>query len=145
MVFNINKKRISNKGKHIASTSDEEEEQKINTSDEDKQRSDTSVEEINESKQYSDNEDKTSLATDEIMLAILKRLETLEKLQVVHDKKSITNFKSDTSSDDTNDNVSKRKSKNDTKSKKKKTHEKRATSSLEIDNISDDDSIVCIY
>src|SRR6266542_5990811 len=144
MVFNINKKRISNKGKHIASTSDEEEEQKINTSDEDKQRSDTSVEEINESKQYSDNEDKTSLATDEIMLAILKRLETLEKLQVVHDKKSITNFKSDTSSDDTNDNVSKRKSKNDTKSKKKKTHEKRATSSLEIDNISDDDSIVCI-
>src|SRR6266542_1535178 len=109
MVFNINKKRISNKGKHIASTSDEEEEQKINTSDEDKQRSDTSVEEINESKQYSDNEDKTSLATDEIMLAILKRLETLEKLQVVYDKKSITNFKSDTSSDDTNEKLSKAK------------------------------------
>src|SRR6266540_438494 len=145
MGLNKNKKKTSKKGKRRANISDEEEannkskkmvndnyKQRVNKSDKDANHSVTAF-----GKQDSDNEGKTFQVTNEIMPAILERLKILERLHTIHDKKVIKN----TDSDNTDNDTFKRNRKKEIVSKKK-IHKNGVTSDLEIDNTSDEDSVV---
>ena len=120
MAYNKNKKKI-NKNK-----------QKTNISEEEANKSVVDIE-TESSKQTSDNEDNTSSVANNVMPAILKRLETLERLQTANHNKATNNHGFDVDSDDTSD--------NSIKKKREKPRKRKSTS----DNTSDEDSTVCIY
>ncbi|CAG8442178.1 9979_t:CDS:2 [Cetraspora pellucida] len=103
-----------------------------NASDEERSNHFTTEPDIRD-KQDSDTNDKDFSANE--ISVLLKRLETLERLQVTNNKKT-KNQKLNTNSDDTVNEVSKKRRKHNTK--KKKSYRKRDTFSSEMESTSDE-------
>ncbi|CAG8681974.1 13313_t:CDS:10, partial [Dentiscutata erythropus] len=105
-----------------------------NASDQEEATRSISESEIYRSEQSSDNEDEPFSKTNKIS-ALIKRLETLEKLQTAHNK--VKNKKIELISDDTNNDASKKQKKKKSKSNKKN-HKDTFSSGTESN---DEDSI----